>query len=173
MRDDVSGEVMMPTLRTCDEVKTYSDDVRGIWNGSKACLRFKSIIKTALPYCDNNVAFALGELSRPIREGSQLRSAFQHALLLTLRTALEAYHAEENITCYAQDPAYSTTDRALLDANGITVVDDPEGLLQVNNSSAVLSCGPNVPIKEIIADIARPALIIWVKVDIYTQRTGR
>ena len=94
------------------------------------------------------------------------RSSFQHALLLTLRDILGEKMANSNneILCYAQDPAYTTTDEAILEEHGITVLDDPKAFLEVDGSTVVFSCAPNVPVKQIIADIARPAIVIWHRI---------
>ncbi|KAL2869688.1 SRR1 family protein [Aspergillus lucknowensis] len=90
-------------------------------------------------------------------------SAFQHAFLVTAQRLLQRRHANE-VFCYVQDPAYTERDQSVLEAHGIKVVDDPEGFLEVDESSLVFSCAPNVPVKQIIADIARPAVIIWDRV---------
>lgn len=48
---------------------------------------------------------------------------------------------------------------------GIVPVEDPNGFLEVNENTIVFSQFPNVPIRQIIADIARPAMMIWKKVE--------
>lgn len=45
------------------------------------------------------------------------------------------------------------------------MIEDPRGWLEVDEHSILLSIAPNVPVKEIIADIARPAAIIWCRVE--------
>lgn len=64
-----------------------------------------------------------------------------------------------------QDPEYTSVDREILDGFGLQTVDDPEGFLKVDEQSIVLSIAPNVPVKHIIADIARPAVVIWFHVE--------
>ena len=93
------------------------------------------------------------------------RNAFEHLVLLTVRDALnQSGEHLPNIPCYAQDPAYSNADKSLLAALGITVVDDPEGFLLADEFSVVISCRAIAPVKSIICDLTRPALIIWEKV---------
>lgn len=75
-------------------------------------------------------------------------------MLLTLREAL-------NVPCYAQDPAYSDVDKAVFKEFNIEVLEDPDALLEVDDSSIVYSKSPNIPVKEIVADIAQPAVLIW------------
>lgn len=164
-RIKLSKEIFTRALRPYDDVKVYFDGVRDIWNGSQACIRLKSAVESARPQCNKIVGFALGEICREVHERWVQRSAFQHALILTLRHALRPYHLDkENIVCYTQDPAYSEVDKLLLADYGIYAVDDPEGLLQVDNSSAILSCSPDVPIREIISEVAYSALMIWDKI---------
>jgi len=65
------------------------------------------------------------------------------------------------IGCYAQDPDYTDIDREVLEQSGITILDDPQGFLEVDDSTAVLSFGANIPLRQVIADIARPAMMVW------------
>jgi len=116
------------------------------------------------------VAFACSTLSlRDQDEGLEesiltRRAAYQHALILTLQTILleadSQYHSV-SITCYAQDPLYTTSDKTVLKNHSITILDDPRGFLEVDESTIVISIAPNVPVKEIITDIARPVMMIW------------
>lgn len=59
----------------------------------------------------------------------------------------------------------TSVDREMLADVGFEVIDDPRGWLEVDEQSVVLSISPNVPVKEIIADIARPAVVIWDRVE--------
>jgi hypothetical protein len=47
---------------------------------------------------------------------------------------------------------------------GFTVLDDPRALLEVGNRSVVVSFAPDSPLRQIVADIARPAALIWPRV---------
>ena len=63
---------------------------------------------------------------------------------------------------YAQDPAYTAADKAVLRDVGVEVLEDPRGFLEVNRATVVLSIGPDFPLKQVLAaDIARPAVIVW------------
>jgi hypothetical protein len=42
------------------------------------------------------------------------------------------------ITCYGQDPVYSDVDRAVLEQSGITILNDPEAFLEVDDSTVVI-----------------------------------
>ena len=164
-RNKLSNQIMAPPLQSYEEAKVYFESVRNTWNGSQSCTRLKSILDSKLPQCSKILGFALGEISRDVLEVWQQGPAFQHALLLTLRDVLSLYNPEQNeVVSYTQDPAYSEVDKLLLKSYGITVVNDPDGFLQVDNSSAVISCGPNAPIRQVISDLAQPTLMIWDKV---------
>ena len=173
IRKKITKEISVTSSRPYDDMKAYFEDVRDTWSRSEACTRLKYTLESVRPRCNKIVAFALGEMCQEVNSdmlrGVQEGAAFQHAMILSLRDALSRPNSE-NIACYAQDPAYSEVDKTLLRDYDIKAVDDPEGFLQVDNSSAVISCSPDVPIREIIADIACPALIIWNKIkDIATQ----
>ena len=162
VRDRISGEILTPSLPSRDDLRSYFRRVRETWSESEACSRVKAIIESSRPRCSKIVAFALGSLSWELKKGWRPRSAFQHALLLSLRKALQACRPKGGtVQCIVQDPAYTELDRALLHGSGITTVDDPDGFLQLDDSSAMLSCSPDIPVKEIVSEIALPALIIW------------
>lgn len=105
------------------------------------------------------------------------RSAFQHALVFSLREILEdKAKTPEKIECYVQDPIYTTIDKAVLEESEVEVLDDPEAFLKADDSSVAFSCSPNVPVKQIVCDIARPAIMIWDRVrsrDPPVDRNGR
>lgn len=170
-RDSKTGEAITWASPIYADVKQYFEQANEIWNRSEACTRLKSTIESRRPKCNKIVVFALGELGAEFDRRWVLgnywrnRSAGQHTLLLTLRDALASYHREEhNVVCYAQDPDYSDVDKWLLADNEIKVVDDPDGFLQVDDSSAVVSVAAEAPIKQVVSDIAYPSLIIWDKV---------
>jgi hypothetical protein len=58
----------------------------------------------------------------------------------------------------------TSVDREVLTDIGFEMIDDPRGWLEIDERSVVLSVAPNVPVKEIIADTARPAVVIWNRV---------
>jgi hypothetical protein len=93
------------------------------------------------------------------------RSASQHALILTLRDVLSEKKGNlGGIACYAQDPGYSDTDKSILEKYGIKILSDPEGFLEVDDATVVLSFSPNVPVRQVVADLARPAVMIWNRI---------
>ncbi|KAJ7861232.1 hypothetical protein B0H14DRAFT_2506180 [Mycena olivaceomarginata] len=86
----------------------------------------------------------------------------QHILVLALKDMLSGKNDNAAvIQCFAQDPIYSDMDKQLLGKHGITVLDDPRGFLQLDESSIVISIAPNIPVKQIVTDLAHLAVIIW------------
>ena len=175
VRNKLSQKDLMPPLQSYEDAKAYFEGVRNTWNESQSCIQLKSTLEsTLLPQCNKIFGFALGEFSREVRGMWHHGAAFQHAMLLASREFLSRYNPDGKETMtYAQDPAYSEVDKSLFADRGIIVLDDPEGFLQVDDSSAVISCGPHVPVKQIISDVAQPVLMIWDKVrDCTPQVTG-
>jgi hypothetical protein len=126
---------------------------------------------------DNVVALGCGSLAALEGGGFDFatvkRVETQHALVLTVRDALAAravhrrargWAAPEEVRCYAQDAAYQPADKGGLAEFGFTVLDDPRALLEVGNRSVVVSFAPDSPLRQIVADIARPAALIWPRV---------
>lgn len=96
------------------------------------------------------------------------RSAYQHALILTLRDILsERQDQGTEIACYAQDPFYTDIDKDVIEQSGITVLNDPQGFLEVDDSTVVLSFAADIPVRQIIADIAQPAMMIWDRIEFF------
>lgn len=90
----------------------------------------------------------------------------QHALILTLRDMFcdkLSYDSsqEKTIKCYAQDPIYNDSDIGALASLDITVLDDPDGFLQLDEETAVISIAPNICVKQVVTELSRPALIFW------------
>ncbi|KAK3381039.1 hypothetical protein B0H63DRAFT_195760 [Podospora didyma] len=109
------------------------------------------------------VAFALGSMATKGFVGNAANN-YQHALLLLVQECLAAATAnydDRKPGCFAQDPAYLAEDKTVLHEAGITVLQDPRGFVEVDDEAVVISIAPDVPVKQIIADIARPAIIIW------------
>jgi hypothetical protein len=139
------------------------------WEASPECRQFRDILDAALPprvTVSSIVAFACSTMT--IGTGQAFTIA-QHAMVLTVLDVLQTRgkmetSRQQQIRCFAQDPYYNDTDEEILGQAGITVLEDPRGFLHVDDQSVVLSFAPNAPIRQIVADIARPAILIWDRV---------
>lgn len=117
---------------------------------------------------DKIVAFACCTMTGEANAIQTSHSMGQHSLVVALRDFLTSRggtaapgESGSEMRCYSQDPIYTSIDKQVLRDVGITVVDDPKGFLEVDEASVVFCSYPNIPIRQVVADIARPALIIW------------
>lgn len=137
------------------------------WQDSEECRKLTSALMehTTPDKMTKLVAFACGTMLDSDIDPDQ-RSISQHALILTVKSILQTKNApaDAEIKCYAQDPKYSDADRTAIEEAGIQVLEDPHGFLEVDDSSVVLSFSPHVPVRQIVADLARPAIMIWNKI---------
>ncbi|KAJ9482201.1 hypothetical protein VN97_g11238 [Penicillium thymicola] len=128
------------------------------WEDGETCKNFKSTLSSSASGHDINkiIGLACGSLSLPNNDCA----ASQTALLVTLRSWLKERDQDKIVFCYIQDPLNTPVDKEVLADVGFEMIDDPRGWLEADEWSVVLSVAPNVPVKEIIADIARPAILI-------------
>lgn len=156
-----TGEIIpISPARNFNEVEgTFRSNLLA-WDESATCKQVKSILAGVKLSC--TITKVIGIACGPL---DSRRTSLQHALLLTIQDVLGRRNTNRmRPVCYAQDPIYADTDQSVLEHFGITVLDDPEALLMANDSTALVSCSPNIPVKEIIADIARPAIIFWDRI---------
>ncbi|KAI1389507.1 uncharacterized protein F4822DRAFT_442774 [Hypoxylon trugodes] len=182
-----------PTLSAM-EVNQEFNVVRQRWEGSDSFARLKTVFKANKPLLTNVtkiVAFACGQLATG--PGICSFSANQHALALSLQTLISKAKATKfgfsgvlqtvqkslkrkkgghctptTVPCFAQDPAYMTIDKQILEGLGFTIVDDPRGFLEVDDDSVVIFLTPNTPIQQVVFDLARPAAVFqeWLRADV-------
>jgi hypothetical protein len=90
-------------------------------------------------------------------------------MVISLRDMLEQANQEIgapiSIECFAQDPIYHEIDQSILKQHSIITVEDPQGFLLAESSSVIVSISADAPVKQIITDISRPAMIIWDRVE--------
>lgn len=170
---DSKTETVIPRRPPLDrgEVARTFRDKADEWMKSPACRRLESILSSsAMDHkIDKVVGLALGTMSDQrfnddggLDTESGWWAASQHALLLTMKNWLQERDHREKVDCYTQDPLL--VDKHILDKVGVEVIEDPRGWLEVDEYSMVVSVSPNVPTRETITDIARPAVIIWNRV---------
>ncbi|PNY24477.1 Uncharacterized protein TCAP_05589 [Tolypocladium capitatum] len=126
---------------------------------------------------DKIVGFGLGEMTSiegpcGIPEEGRGRTCMQHALVLSLARLLEEKTGVK-VMCHVQDPGYTSRCKEALAAKGIKVAEPETGFLAVDEATLVFSMNPNVPVRQIIADLARPAAMIWRPVKEEEKREWR
>jgi hypothetical protein len=163
-----TGEVMPDgPVRPAPETRAVLQQEKAKWDASAACRELIATLQGVadagrLPHVDKVVAFAC---NRPSVVERAERVAAEHALVLSIRDFFAARNGPTTtVQCYAQEPLYEDVDREVLEELGMTVLDHPRGFLEVDESAAVFSQAPGVAVRQIVADIARPALMIWDKV---------
>jgi hypothetical protein len=145
------------------------------WLASETFARLKAIFAgqsgtTLPPRITKVVAYACGSMAPAARDAecrSDLRrSIWQHAMVLSIRDFLLARCGNDKgeVRCFAQDPIYEDVDKVVLDEAGISVLNDPRAHLKVDETSVVVGIAPMIPLRQIVADIARPAVLIWARV---------
>ena len=152
-------------LLSLQEVQATFQRKRTEWESSGACQELISTLRSAaIPNVKNIVAFACFNMSDCAMAE---RSACQHALILILRQffAKQQHITEGDIPCFAQDPLYEDVDKKVLADAGISALENPRAFLVVDDTSLVISISPEAPIRQIIADIAQPAVMIWNRVE--------
>jgi SRR1 len=169
LRNKFTKEAVSPApAQSREEVENFFQTMRQAWEASEPCKRLRStLVSTKTPFrISKIVGLACAPIADSRPERWAHRSAFQHALILTLHTVFDKKNKgrPDRIRCYAQDPAYTEIDESILKESGITVLDNPQAFLEVDDFTVVVSCAPNVPVKQIISDLARPAVMIWDRI---------
>jgi len=168
-RNKLTKEIVDPPfIHSREEVEAFFKSMRAIWDVSDTCKQLRSILfSMETPFeISKIVGFACSSMAYNHQEYDRThRAAYQHALILTLQDELGKKQSNSHhIRCFAQDPAYTPIDKLVLESHNITVLNDPKGFLEVDDSTVVISCAADVPVKEIISDLARPAIMIWNRI---------
>ncbi|KAI1641726.1 uncharacterized protein F4817DRAFT_362849 [Daldinia loculata] len=155
-----------------DEAKINMASEIDSWESTAMCKTLFETLQKILPTNINKIiAFGLGqigdvELISPMRI-FDVQSHREHALVLTVARALngrKGTNQENNVPVYLQDPAYTTVCKSVLsDTYGFKIIDGfgARGFTMVDENTLVMGHHPNYPLREIIADIARPAAMCW------------
>ncbi|OTA54015.1 hypothetical protein K449DRAFT_389547 [Hypoxylon sp. EC38] len=149
--------------RTTEDACRELDNAKTEWEQSEHHAQLqRPLASVKLPSSIKKViGFALGPFSDPYCEW---RCRIQHSILMTIHQWASASMDDKmKPQCYVQDPIYSDQERKVLETMGVTVLDDPWGFLEADESSIIISIAPDVPVRQIITDISRPAIIIWDK----------
>jgi hypothetical protein len=154
----------LPEPVTEAAIREYFQVGKTLWKAEKQHADLVQTINSLdLSKVEKIVGFAFSTLRDDLVRSKTIyphRSTFQHALLITLAETI-SQGREHRVPCYVQDPIYDACDEKILQAHGITVVNDPNGFLMVDETTLVLSFAPNVCVKQIVTEIAKPIAMIW------------
>jgi len=163
------------------QLKAAWDEARCNWNQNTVCSELTATLGKITyipPNIKRIVCFGLGSLegcqdypyldALSACDGLPLRREMtQHAAALTIATVLGERLGTNSLPILAQDPAYSSLAKRLLMSVGFEVVGGHGSLAftHVDEETVVVSCYPDIPVKQVVADIARPAVMIWNEVE--------
>ncbi|KAI1741422.1 hypothetical protein F4680DRAFT_457944 [Xylaria scruposa] len=150
-----------PPAPPIEDFSTYQT-IEQQWKTSQHYGQLQEFLnKVEIPFTLTKViALALGRLI--VRSQVDKRRVLQHALVSALRSTL-VHRGILPVSSekYVQDPGYTQRDKDLIHSAGLTVLDDPQALLELDESSVLVSINANIPVGDIVADICRPGIIIW------------
>jgi hypothetical protein len=134
---------------------------RTLWEESEVCTSLIAHLDSCqIPRISSIICFGLGA---PSTEHSALakHSHLQHALIVTLRQWLGKRDPGAHVTVLCQDPVYCDLDKELIKNLNMSVMSDPTAFLKIDEESLVYTVSPNICVRQITADMRRPAAMIW------------
>ncbi|KAJ3493865.1 hypothetical protein NLG97_g4462 [Lecanicillium saksenae] len=159
------------------------------WAASQSCQLLKSQLRQGnhLKIVKKVLCFGLGDICRKPpewmkrnaktdaeiseQEVSFVRGAMtQHAIALTIREICGDI-ADSHVELLAQDPDYTDETKSILTASGFSIMGEhgAGGFAEIDDTSLVVSIFIEAPLKQIIADIARPPIIISTGFDVFND----
>ncbi len=158
------------------------------WLKSGSCELLKSWLEqtAAVKPVSKIICFGLGDICRKppewmgrhssTRGGDSLEVSFvrgamtQHAIALTFAQICSEVAGVE-IKLLAQDPDYTDEAKAILTSYGFSIIGDfgAGGFAEIGDDTLVFSVFVEAPLKQIIADIARPPIIISTGFDAFND----
>ncbi|KAK2879968.1 hypothetical protein FQN49_000694 [Arthroderma sp. PD_2] len=163
------------------------EDHKNRWNASATCEAFTSQFRKLLDGVESAkvikiICFGLGDLNlkppdwwkiennsqpkdKQELETSEIEGAFiHHAIALTMANVARSCAEAKGIKVrlLTQDPAYTNETKSMLQETGFEVIGEygAGGFAELDDTSIVFSPFTNAPVKQIIADLSRPAVII-------------
>ncbi|KAI0538791.1 hypothetical protein GGR58DRAFT_500765 [Xylaria digitata] len=94
-------------------------------------------------------------------ESSAFETNSQHLAAVSIKEYLET-NLEKKVRLLTQNPAYTQDTMAIIRRQGFEIMGTSQiqGFLEVDENTVVISINPNTCVKEILADLARPAAFI-------------
>ena len=129
------------------------------WESTALCGYLKSSLSAIMDSTPITkiVGFACGSFSEDADHRGPDRSLYQHMMILSLKKFL-------SIECFVQDPIYTETEKKILEDLGITVLENPLGFLEVDQSTIVVSFAPDIPVRQVVCELTHPAVLLWDRV---------
>ncbi|KAM3456403.1 hypothetical protein MY3296_001682 [Beauveria thailandica] len=173
------GNVANPSL-------LFEETIR-VWTKSESCQLLKSRLQqtASIHAVKKIICFGLGDICRTPpewmkrqagKDAQNLETEFvrgamiQHSIALTVRQICNDL-AGCHIQLLAQDPDYTKEAKEILASSGFSIVGEfgAGGFAEIDDESLVFSVYVEAPLKQIIADIARPPIIISTGFDVFND----
>ncbi|KAL4935380.1 hypothetical protein BDV06DRAFT_207152 [Aspergillus oleicola] len=157
-----------------------------LWQNSKSCTQLAALVQPLLG--TNTVkkilCFGLGDFCRSAPEWLKKQdhsrdedSEVQHVTgcMIQHSMALTIAHlccGNETVPLLAQDPEYTEAAKKILIKKGFRIVGPhgAGGFAEIDEESIVISPFAAAPVKQIIADLARPMIIISTGFDVFNSK---
>ncbi|KAI1104936.1 hypothetical protein F4804DRAFT_351466 [Jackrogersella minutella] len=134
------------------------------WEASEQCRNLiKTLESTIVPNITKIISFGPGSIAG-VQPATRRRQQKEHALILTVRRVLEERIGfGVSIPIYAQEIRYTDVCKKVLRELGIQPIDcfGLRGFTMIDDETLVMSHNLPIPIRQIVADIARPAAMYW------------
>jgi hypothetical protein len=175
---DISIRLFPASLRPDPGLPMQVEETKTRWFESSTRAAFESVLgelalcSASLCKVTKIVCFGLGELAsgreRTAMTPSELvednSSLVQHWVALTLAHFIGslAKQGAPMVRLLGQDPAYLQDSISILQKLGFEIVGrhGAAGFAEMDDECIVFTCSPDVPVKQIIAELARPVIII-------------
>ncbi|KAI0428751.1 hypothetical protein F5Y09DRAFT_357428 [Xylaria sp. FL1042] len=151
--------------QTEEETRKMFEEFLFRFEASDEGIAIANLIKTELKGRAINKVIAFGMGCIGIVDQGPFQSYYEHAAALVVAKAAGEVSSCPNVTLLVQDPLYTDVCKKVLREFGFGVIEGfgAKGFALVDDSTIVLAHNPEFPVREIIADIARPALICMKK----------
>lgn len=173
------GNVANPSL-------LFEETIR-VWTKSESCKLLKSQLQqtASIHAVKKIICFGLGDICRTPpewmkrhagKDAQNIETEFvrgamiQHSIALTVRQICNDL-AGCHVHLLAQDPDYTKDAKEILASSGFSIVGEfgAGGFAEIDDETLVFSVYVEAPLKQIIADIARPPIIISTGFDVFND----
>jgi hypothetical protein len=66
--------------------------------------------------------------------------------------------------CLQVTAGYTEIDWLVLERQRIIIISDSKRFLEVRDSTIVVSIATDIPVRQIVSDLARPAMLVWNRI---------
>ncbi|KAI0449172.1 hypothetical protein F5B21DRAFT_520590 [Xylaria acuta] len=147
--------------RTEEETRATLAEVTRAFEASAEATAITDLIRTHLKGRAVNkvIAFGLGRIAN-VRPGPP-QTFYEHAAAKVVWKAVQEVSSAPKVAVLVQEPLYTDVCKKVLRESGFEIIEGfgAKGFSLVGDDTVVLGHHPSFPLREIIADLARPALI--------------